>query len=177
MKIGLPLLFLALLFSQKITAQRDKGAVRLGYAIGSFQIESVSTGAIYAEFSKTFTGPMLIAFGGSYSKTSKTDGTSNTKDLQTFSLRLNAYFNAFENDWQQLYIGAGVSGRQFSEDWVLDENRALPESAFKPGGLIILNYDFFINDNWMIGAQASGEFFGNENTIFLLGAHLGFRFD
>ncbi|MEO1517995.1 MAG: hypothetical protein AAFV95_23435 [Bacteroidota bacterium] len=176
MDFRLALVSLSILLSQQIIAQRDNGAVRLGYGLASFSVESVTTGAVYAEFSKPFTGPVVLAFGGSYASTTQMDDASNSKDLQTFSIRLNAYFQAFKNDWQAINIGAGASGRFFSEDWILDPNRILPSSSFKPGFLLILGYDFFINEQWMIGLTGSGEFFGNDNSVFLIGANAGYRF-
>ena len=166
MKFSLALVSLLLLLSHQSIAQRDKGSLRIGYAFAHFGIESVNTGAIYAEFSKPFTGPIVLAFGGSFANVSRNEDML-SQDLLSFSLRLNAYFQAFANDWQNLKVGAGVSGRHFSEDWRLDPAQVLPESAFKPGLLLIAEYDFLISEQWMIGICANGEFFGNDNSVFL----------
>ncbi|MEM1321945.1 MAG: hypothetical protein AAGG75_16915 [Bacteroidota bacterium] len=167
-------LTLLLSTASSLSAQRDRGSINLGYSYSRFSVEKLSGSSIYGTFSKTFYNPLFINVSASYGLVNRTD-TLSDQQLQTFSVGLEGAYAFINDDRQQLKAGAGLSGRFFDDNWILDSTRATRSSAFKPGISLHLSYDVFLSDQWLIGGRALLQRYESDNTVYLLGAHLGFR--
>ncbi len=176
MRRSVAVLTLLLSFSLSVSAQRDKGSLNIGYSYSHYTVEKLSGSSVYGHFSKTFYNPLIIGLNASYGFVNRNDTLAGEQQLKTFSVGLAGYYAFINNEQQQLKAGAGISGRFFDDNWNLDPERVINKSAFKPGVSLQLIYDFFFSEQWLIGGQARLQRYAKDNTVFLLGAHMGFRF-
>ncbi|MEL6867055.1 MAG: hypothetical protein AAFP19_21710 [Bacteroidota bacterium] len=176
MRKGLSTLFLLLATINVLWAQRDRGQLELGATYTRFTIEELSTYSVNAEFVKTFTGPIVLGFGGSYARAERLDTLSVDQELISFAIALHVYYALFKDDRQQLLAGGGLSGRFFNDQWLLDPELLVQKSAFKPGLALAAQYNFNLSDQWSIGGRATLQVYENENRVFLLGGHIGYSF-
>lgn len=169
-------LFVLFLSIQSLSAQRDRGALTVGYSINRFSIEEVTGSSLHATFSKTFYNPLIIGLNGTYGFVSQMDSLLGEQKLRTFSTGLELGYAFVNNEMQQFRAGAGISGRFFDDQWSLDDSRQINKSAFKPGLSLHIVYDLILRGDWLVGGRASLQRFAQENTVYLAGIHFGKKF-
>ena len=163
-----------LVFSTLATAQRHQFG--LGVAYQTFEVEDAKTLGWYLSYLRPFGDKTYIGLSAEIANASGTDEMGADEKQLTAAGSLHFLYAAFQNDFQRLLLGGGISGRSFSDKWLIDENLDAQQSVFKPGLEILLDYNFFATENWVIGSRAKYQLYEKGNTVWTIGGSVGYRF-
>ena len=172
-KYGILVSFL-LVFSTLAEAQRHQ--LGLGAAYQSFKIENATGVGLYASYLRPFGESTFIGLSAEMANANGQDSLGTEEKQLTIAGSLQFFYAAFQNDYQRLLLGGGITGRSFSDKWLLDENLQSQQSAFKPGLELLIDYSFFATETWVIGSRAKYQLYDKGNSVLTIGGHLAYKF-
>ncbi len=137
------------------------------YNLGTFQIN--------AEYSKSFTEPLIIALSLDYGfGDSDLDLPGTSVRVHSFSINLTGNVRIVNERKHDLRLGGGISARYFSKD-----KRILPtaesSALLQPGFLVQGLYSFMISERWFLGFKGGFQYYEPSNTVFFGLGHLGVK--
>lgn len=170
------LLFLLIAFASH--GQRSgRQDVKVGFDFARFSSLPANSNSFRLEYTKAFSEPFFLGFTANVSNFEFVPANIPViSDFLTASIDLNLYYAILRNERNQFRAGAALSARYFNDQFDLDNNPAFLASSMKVGPAIKVHYDVLLNDQWLFGVNGSAAFYGQENNVFLAGAHAGVKF-
>lgn len=164
-----------LVFSTLVLAQRHQ--IGIGAAYHSFKVEDATAVGLYGSYVRPFGESTFIGLSAEVANAKGQDSLMMEQRQLTVAGSIQFMAAAFKNDYHRLMLGGGISGRYFSDKWLLDENLQLQQAAFKPGLELLGDYSFFITDlTWIIGSRVRYQIYDKGNSVLSIGGHVAYRF-
>ena len=164
-----------LVFSTLVLAQRHQ--IGIGASYHSFKVEDATAIGYYGSYVRPFGESTYIGLSAEIANATGRDSLMMDEKQLTVSGSVQFLAAAFKNDYHRLMLGGGVTGRYFSDKWLLDENLQLQQAAFKPGLEILGDYSFFISElTWVLSSRIRYQVYEKGNSVLSIGGHLAYRF-
>jgi hypothetical protein len=164
-----------LIFSTLVLAQRHQ--IGVGASYHSFKVEDATAVGYYGSYVRPFGESTFIGLSAEMANPNGQDSLMMKEKQLTVSGSLQFMAAVFKNDYHRLMLGGGLTGRYFSEKWLLDDNLQLQQAAFKPGLELLGDYSFFITEfSWVIGSRIRYQVYEKGNSVLSIGGHLAYRF-
>ena len=170
------LFILLLLIGINLNAQHGRTDVKGGLGLANVSLAEASIPVMYAEFTKVFIEPMIIAMYIDAGVGRNLTIDSLQRNITSATFDLGFYYGIINDKKSKFEIGLSFSGHFFNfEDHPMADPLE-PDGALEPGFGGSMNYSRIFKKNWMAGLKLSYHYYNNVDKVYLLGLHVGYKF-